>query len=927
MTHICTGGMSERQCLEWLEERMNKNSGHEFTHMIGMGYNNTVTPAVILRNVLENPRWYTPYTPYQAEIAQGRLESLLNFQTMVSDLVGLPLANASLLDEGTAAAEAMVLAFNVDRKKRSTYLVSTNVHPQTRACLEMRAEPFGIHLRFSSPNEMTENLDDVFGAMLQYPDTYGRIEDYEAVANAIHDVGGRVVAATDLLASTLIKPAGEWGADVAIGSSQRFGVPLGFGGPHAAFMAVREDLKRNMAGRLIGISRDAQGNRALRMALQAREQHIRREKASSNVCTAQALLANVAAMYGVYHGPDGLKDIALRVHTAARIFADAVTGDDSPSGVALTSPGVPFFDTVTLDVIGDGGAAGLVHRLESEYKINIRHVDSDTVSVSFDETTTADTVRDLIEAFGGDVEKSKAEAEQIQKRVVAEFDLDNVRGIRHEFARTSDFMTAEVFNKYHSETEMTRYITALSEKDLTLTETMIPLGSCTMKLNATTEMIPVTWASVNNIHPFAPAEQTRGYAELFADLERDLATLTGFDAVSLQPNSGSQGEYAGLRAISAYHANRGEAHRNVCLIPISAHGTNGASATMVGMKVVVVKADDHGYIDMDDLKSKVELHRSNLAAFMVTYPSTYGIYEPTICEAIDLIHEAGGQVYLDGANMNAQVGICTPGGVGADVCHLNLHKTFCIPHGGGGPGMGPIGVKSHLADFLPGHPVVPLPRRSSLGPVSAAPYGSASILPITVAYLAMMGMDGLRMATQVAILNANYMAKRLSSVFNVKFKSKESGMVGHEFIVDFRKFKESAGVEVIDIAKRLQDYGLHAPTMSWPVQNAMMIEPTESESLDELDRLIEALIQIREEIRDIEEGRQPRDNNLLKNAPHTLAVVTADEWNHPYSREAAAWPMKHLYKRKFWPTVGRIDDAYGDRNLQCSCEPMESYNE
>jgi glycine dehydrogenase len=872
-----------------------------FRSFIGMGYHDCVTPPVVQRNVLENPGWYTAYTPYQAEIAQGRLEALLNFQTMVADLTALPLANASLLDEGTAAAEAMAMCHALDRGQRRVFYVSDGCHPQTIAVVKTRAASLGLEVRVGRAEEADLAAEGAFGLLLQYPTTDGRVRDYAELAARAHAAQALVVVATDLLALTLLRPPGEFGADVAVGSSQRFGVPLGFGGPHAAFLSTKDEYKRQIPGRIIGVSRDAEGRPAYRMALQTREQHIRREKATSNICTAQVLLAVMAGMYAVYHGPEGLRRIARRVHSLTAALAQALRA----AGLDLGRE--TFFDTLRVRL--PQGRAGAVLEAARQRRINLRDFGDGSLGVALDETTTEGEVALLLEAFGvGPGSGLDADAGEIPA----------------SFARTSPFLTHDVFNTHHSEHEMLRYMRMLESRDLSLTTSMIPLGSCTMKLNATSEMVPVSWPEFAELHPFAPPDQTKGYAELFAQLEAWLAEITGFAAVSLQPNAGSQGEYAGLLAIRGWHESRGQSHRRVCLIPVSAHGTNPASAVTAGFKVVVVASDAQGNIDVADLRAKAEAHRAELGALMVTYPSTHGIFEESIREVCEAVHAHGGQVYMDGANMNAQVGLTRPGDMGADVCHLNLHKTFCIPHGGGGPGMGPIGVAAHLAPFLPGHPVVRLPGRDTTGAVSAAPWGSASILTIPWVYIALMGPDGLKRATEVAILNANYMAKRLEGHYDVLYAGR-NGRVAHEFIVDARPFQKSAGIEVDDIAKRLMDYGFHAPTMSFPVAGTLMIEPTESEPKAELDRFCDAMIAIREEIRAVEEGRAPRQDNVLKRAPHTVRAVTADEWDRPYTRHQAAFPAPWIALRKFWPAVARIDNPYGDRNLMCTCPPVSSF--
>ena len=879
-----------------------------FRSFTGMGYYDCITPPVIQRNILENPGWYTQYTPYQAEIAQGRLEALLTFQTMVADLTGLPLANASLLDEATAAAEAMMMCLRIKGDGKKGFFVALDCHPQTIAVLQTRAQPFGITLHIGPPEAIDFQKQDLFGILLQYPATDGVVRDYSALVGQAHAAGVMAVVATDPLALTLLRPPGEFGADIAVGSSQRFGVPLGCGGPHAAFLSTKDEYKRQMPGRIVGLSRDAHGKPAYRLALQTREQHIRRDKATSNICTAQVLLAVMASMYAVYHGPEGLRRIAERVHGFAVVLAEGLRRMSYKLGSE------PFFDTI--HVRPDEHSGKRVLAAAQERRVNLRQLEDGSLGIALDEVTTTAEVQTLFEIFGGGrpvpftVEDLAAKADY---------------SFPPALARTSKYLTHEVFNRYHSEHEMLRYMHRLEARDLSLVHSMIPLGSCTMKLNATVEMIPVTWKGFSRIHPFAPPVQMRGYQELFHQLESWLAEITGFSAISLQPNAGSQGEYAGLLVIRAYHRHRGESQRDVCLIPVSAHGTNPASAVMAGLKVVAVDCDERGNIDLGDLEAKARQHRDRLAALMITYPSTHGVFEESVRRVCRIVHEYGGQVYMDGANMNAQVGLCRPGDIGADVCHLNLHKTFCIPHGGGGPGMGPIGVAAHLAPFLPGHPVTNLGGKDSIGPIAAAPYGSPSILTVSWVYIALMGGDGLTKATQVAILNANYMAKRLEKHFPIVYTGK-NGLVAHEFILDLRQFKENAGVEAMDVAKRLMDYGFHAPTVSWPVPGTLMIEPTESESKAEMDRFCDALIKIRGEIQEIVEGRVPRDNNVLKHAPHTAEAVTATQWPHPYSREQAAFPTPWVRERKFWPAVGRIDDAYGDRHLVCTCPPTESYS-
>ncbi|GIH64669.1 aminomethyl-transferring glycine dehydrogenase [Microbispora siamensis] len=859
------------------------------TPMIGLGYYDTITPGVVLRNVLENPGWYTAYTPYQPEISQGRLEALLNFQTVVSDLTGLDVAGASLLDEATAAAEAMTLARRASKAKTDVFVVDADALPQTKAVLATRAEPLGITLVES---DLAGELPECFGVLVQYPGASGRVASFRAVAERAHAQGALLVAAADLLALTLLEAPGEQGADIAVGSSQRFGVPLGYGGPHAAYMAVREGLQRQMPGRLVGVSVDADGRTAYRLALQTREQHIRREKATSNICTAQVLLAVMASMYAVYHGPEGLRRIAQRVHRHAAVLAAGLR----EGGVEVVHD--EFFDTVLARV---PGRAAQVVAAAAERGVNLRLAGDDHVGVACDEKTTTEHLRAVWAAFGA------------SELVVEDLDRVTSDALPADLQRTSDFLTHPVFHSHRSETAMLRYLRRLQDKDIALDRSMIPLGSCTMKLNATTEMEPVTWPEFASIHPFAPAEQAEGYAELISTLEGWLAEVTGYDRVSIQPNAGSQGEFAGLLAIRSYHRSRGEDGRDVCLIPSSAHGTNAASAVMAGMRVVVVACDPNGNVDLADLAAKIDKHRDALAAIMVTYPSTHGVYEETIVEICERVHEAGGQVYVDGANLNALVGLAKLGEFGADVSHLNLHKTFCIPHGGGGPGVGPVAVKAHLADHLPAH-------------VSAAPYGSAGILPISWAYVRMMGADGLRQATEQAILSANYLARRLAPHYPVLYTGRD-GLVAHECIVDLRQITKETGVTVDDVAKRLIDYGFHAPTMSFPVAGTLMIEPTESEDLAELDRFADAMIAIREEIAKVASGEYDKTDNPLRNAPHTAECLTADEWTHPYSRAVAAYPVPGLRDDKYWSPVRRIDQAYGDRNLVCSCPPLEAYED
>ncbi|MFI9814695.1 aminomethyl-transferring glycine dehydrogenase [Saccharothrix variisporea] len=877
------------------------------TQMIGMGYYGTHTPPVIRRNVLESPAWYTAYTPYQPEISQGRLEALLNFQTMVGDLTGLPLANASMLDESTAAAEAMTLVRRAGRSKSTKFVVDADTLPQTLAVIETRAEPLGIEIVTADLSQGLEGLGlggDFFGVLLSYPGASGVVRDYAALVEEIHAAGAQAVFAADLLALTLLRPPGEIGADVVVGTTQRFGVPIGFGGPHAGYMAVRQGLERQLPGRLVGVSVDADGNLAYRLALQTREQHIRREKATSNICTAQVLLAVMASMYAVYHGPEGLRAIATRTHRLATVLAAGLC----ENGVEVVHG--EFFDTVQARV--EGRAAEVVATAR-DLGVNLWQVDADTVSIACDETTTRGDLEKVWKAFGVTVAD------------VDGLDVDTADAIPADLRRTSDYLTHPVFHQHRSETAMLRYLRKLSDKDVALDRSMIPLGSCTMKLNATAEMEPVTWPEFANLHPFAPVEDAEGLLSIVQDLEHWLAEVTGYDAVSIQPNAGSQGEFAGLLAIRAYHRAQGHAERDVCLIPSSAHGTNAASAVMAGMRVVVVKCDDQGNIDMDHLRATVDEHRDDLAAIMITYPSTHGVYEDTVREVCALVHDAGGQVYVDGANLNALIGLAQYGKFGSDVSHLNLHKTFCIPHGGGGPGVGPIGVRSHLAPFLPNHPLQPTAGpETGVGPISAAPWGSASILPISWAYVRMMGADGLRRATLTAVAAANYVARRLDEHFPVLYTG-EGGFVAHECILDLRPITKATGVTVDDVAKRLADYGIHAPTMSFPVAGTLMVEPTESEDLAEIDRFIDAMIAIKGEIDRVGAGEWPADDNPLRNAPHTAASVTTGEWTHPYSREVAVFPAG-VGAPKIWPPVRRIDGAKGDRNLVCSCPPLSAYN-
>ena len=897
--------LSEREALEYLQTIASKNTiARSF---LGMGYYDCITPPVIQRNILENPGWYTQYTPYQAEISQGRLEALLNFQTVIIELTGLPVANASLLDEGTAAAEAMVMSQAIASKNnrssgRREYLVSKAVHPQTLGVLMTRAEPLGIEVRVGDPDNF-EFSEKTFGCLLQYPDTLGRIRPYEEVVSKAHKVGALATVAVDLLALCMLAPPSEFGADIAVGSAQRFGVPMGFGGPHAAFFATREEFKRSIPGRIVGVSKDSSGKPALRLALQTREQHIRREKATSNICTAQVLLAVMAGMYAVYHGPNGLRRIARRVHSLTSACVKLLR--DGGLDVSSTS----LFDTFTVSV--GGKRSRIVRDAAEQSGLLVRIVDDSTVAVSFDEAKGIHDVVSLLSVFG-----VVATDEHVREAV----ELAEVI-IPQDLLRQEDFLSQRVFNSHHTETEFLRYVRSLELKDLSLAHSMIPLGSCTMKLNATSEMLPVTWPHFSSLHPFAPEAHTKGYREMFSQLESSLCDITGFDGCSLQPNAGSQGEYAGLVVIRAYHQSRGEAHRTVCLIPSSAHGTNPASAVMTGMTVVSVACDSAGNVDVEDLRKKAAEHKDTLAALMITYPSTHGVFEGKIVEACSIIHQYGGQVYMDGANLNALVGLVKPSEFGADVCHINLHKTFCIPHGGGGPGMGPICCAEHLSPFLPNHAVVDLGHERGVGSISAAPWGSASILPISWMYIAMMGAEGLTQASQMAILSANYVAKRLEHDYPVVYRG-EKGMVAHECIINLQPLKQEANVEVEDVAKRLMDYGFHAPTVSWPVAGTLMIEPTESESKEEFDRFCDALIAIRQEVRSIADGTFDTVNNPLKNAPHTVYDATADQWDRPYSRTQAVFPCDWVREKKFWPSVGRIDGVYGDKNLFCSCDAL-----
>ena len=902
-------GISEYEFMQHITELARENKIYK--SFIGLGYYDTQLPAVIQKNILENPGWYTSYTPYQAEISQGRLEALLNYQTMVSNLTGFDLANSSLLDEATAAAEAMLLAYHARSRKQvkagvNTFYVADDLFPQTIEVLKTRAFPLGIDMIITKVEDF-EFTDKVFGAMVQYPNQFGSINDYRDMVAKAHEVEAVVCVAADLMSLALITPPAEWGADVAFGTTQRFGVPMGFGGPHAAYFATSEKYKRSMPGRIIGISIDAEGNPALRMALQTREQHIKREKATSNICTAQALLATMAGMYAVYHGQEGIKAIANDIH------AMAVSLSEELEKLGFKQLNENYFDTLLIDL--DGVSSDKIKEAALAQEMNFRYIDDKYIGISLDETKSYKDLAIIAEIFA-DAKGSKFEDmflyEETQKAIPA------------DFIRTSEYLTHSVFNTYHSETEMMRYIKRLEIKDLSLNRAMIPLGSCTMKLNAATEMIPISWPEFANLHPFVPMDQAKGYTRMIEQFAKYLEVITGFDAITFQPNSGAAGEYAGLSVIMAYHKSRGEEHRNTCLIPSSAHGTNPASAVMAGMNVVIVKSLDNGEIDIDDLRAKAEEHKDNLGALMVTYPSTHGVFEESILEVMDIIHNNGGQVYMDGANMNAQVGLTNPGFIGADVCHLNLHKTFAIPHGGGGPGVGPIGVAKHLTPFLPGHVFANVGGKQGITAVSAAPYGSAMVLPISYAYIMLMGGDGLKEATKYAILNANYMKERLAEHFPILYSGK-NGRVAHELILDCNAFLKTAGIPVIDIAKRLMDYGFHAPTVAFPVHGTLMVEPTESEPLYEIDRFIDAMAAIRQEIREVEEGKADRTINVINQAPHTMSMVTVENWERPYSRELAAFPSTHVKADKYWPMVTKIDDGYGDRNLHCTCEPIDSY--
>ncbi len=901
--------LSESEYLGKIKSLASKNK--LFRTFIGMGYYGTHTPSVILRNIFENPGWYTSYTPYQAEISQGRLEALLNFQTMVMDLTKMEIANASLLDESTAAAEAMLMMHSLRPRQavkegHNVIFVDSDVFPQNLEVIETRANPLGIEVVTGCYSEYKFTGKE-FGVIVQYPSAKGNVRDYAAFAAKAKENGAFVSVIADILALALITPPGEWGADIVVGSTQRFGIPMGFGGPHAAYFATKEEYKRNLPGRIIGVSVDKHGNKALRMALQTREQHIKRERATSNICTAQALLATMAGMYAVYHGPEGIKRIASHAHAAAVTIAKELEKLGYKQNVKN------IFDTLEVE-LPSGVKADMIRRKAIDKEINLNYKKNGTIGLSTDELTSAADINSIIEIFAEVAGKSATKVNSIE----------SINNIPENLKRKSEYLTDKVFNLFHSETEMMRYIKRLERKDIALNHSMISLGSCTMKLNAATEMLPLSWIEFGNIHPFVPSDQAQGYMSLICELEQLLAEITGFDAVSLQPNSGAAGEYAGLMVIREYHKSRGDNHRNVVLIPSSAHGTNPASAAMAGMEVVVVACDENGNISIDDLKAKAEKHKDNLSSFMVTYPSTHGVFEPEIKEMIKIIHDNGGQVYMDGANMNAQVGLTSPGIMHADVCHLNLHKTFAIPHGGGGPGVGPIGVAKHLTPFLPTHPVVKTGGEKGITAIAAAPWGSAMVVSITYGYILMLGAEGLKKATELAILNANYLAAKLKGHFEVLYTGK-TGRVAHEMILDCRHFKQTYGVETGDIARRLMDFGFHAPTLSFPVHETLMVEPTESESLQELNRFIEAMIEIKKELDEIKDGKADKEDNVVKNAPHTVIEVTADEWNHSYSRQKAAYPLSWLATNKYWPTVGKIDSGYGDRNLVCSCAPIEDY--
>ena len=907
--------LNESELLEHMKMLGKKNKNYRT--YIGLGYYNTILPGVIQRNILENPGWYTAYTPYQAEIAQGRLEALLNYQTMVTELTAMEIANASLLDEGTAAAEAMIMLFNArhkDKKKTQacTFLVSKDCFPQTIDVLKTRATPIGIKLQIVEHSDFIFS-DDVFGMLVQYPCKYGNIENYKILAQDAKNNNVGIAVAADLLSLTLLTPPGEWGADVVVGTTQRFGIPMGYGGPHAAYFATKESYKRNIPGRIIGVTIDAEGNRALRMALQTREQHIKRERATSNICTAQVLLSVMAGMYGVYHGPKRLKNIARKIHSLACVLTEGL------EQLGYKQINKNYFDTILVNI--NDVSIDTLKVFAEDAKMNFNYIDDKHLSISIDEKDGLQNINDILTVFAKSCNHS--DPTELIKNVLSGNYTDANSFIPKELYRESPYMQHEVFNTYHSETEMMRYIKRLENKDLALNHSMIPLGSCTMKLNAAAELFPLSWSEFSNIHPFAPINQARGYQIMFHELEESLCEITGFEGMSLQPNSGAQGEYAGLMVIRAYHQSRNESNRNICLIPSSAHGTNPASATMAGMKVVVTKCDEMGNIDIDDLKAKAEEHSENLAALMITYPSTHGVFEESIIDVTNIIHQHGGQVYMDGANMNAQVGLTNPAIIGADVCHLNLHKTFAIPHGGGGPGMGPIGVVEHLKPFLPSNPIIPTGGEQAISAISAAPWGSSLVLCISYAYIKMLGEEGLTKSTKVAILNANYIKEELKDDYNILYTN-PNNMVAHEMILECRPFKD-IGIEVTDIAKRLMDYGFHAPTVSFPVVGTLMVEPTESESKQELDKFIAAMKAIRNEINAIASGNSDEKNNVLKNAPHTINLLANDVWEKPYSRQEAAFPLEYISANKFWPSVGRVDDAFGDRNLVCSCESIDSY--
>ena len=907
--------LNESELLEHMKMLGQKNKNYR--SYIGLGYYNTILPGVIQRNILENPGWYTAYTPYQAEIAQGRLEALLNYQTMVTDLTAMEIANASLLDEGTAAAEAMIMLFNArhkDKKKAQacTFLVSKDCFPQTIDVLRTRATPIGIKLQIVEHSDFIFS-DDVFGMLVQYPCKYGNIENYKILAQDAKNNNVGIAVAADLLSLTLLTPPGEWGADVVVGTTQRFGIPMGYGGPHAAYFATKESYKRNIPGRIIGVTIDAEGNRALRMALQTREQHIKRERATSNICTAQVLLSVMAGMYGVYHGPKRLKNIARKIHGLACVLTEGL------EQLGYKQLNKNYFDTILVNI--NDVSIDTLKVFAEDAKMNFNYIDDKHLSISIDEKDGLQNINDILTVFAKSCNHS--DPSELIKNLLSGNYIDANSFIPKELYRESPYMQHEVFSTYHSETEMMRYIKKLENKDLALNHSMIPLGSCTMKLNAAAELFPLSWSEFSNIHPFAPINQARGYQIMFHELEESLCEITGFDGMSLQPNSGAQGEYAGLMVIRAYHQSRNESNRNICLIPSSAHGTNPASATMAGMKVVVTKCDEMGNIDVDDLKAKAEEHSENLAALMITYPSTHGVFEESVIEVTNIIHQHGGQVYMDGANMNAQVGLTNPAIIGADVCHLNLHKTFAIPHGGGGPGMGPIGVVEHLKPFLPSNPIIPTGGEQAISAISAAPWGSSLVLCISYAYIKMLGEEGLTKSTEVAILNANYIKEELKDDYTILYTN-PNNMVAHEMILECRPFKD-IGIEVTDIAKRLMDYGFHAPTVSFPVVGTLMVEPTESESKQELDKFIAAMKSIRNEINAIASGQSDEKNNVLKNAPHTINLVANDVWEKPYTRQEAAFPLAYINENKFWPSVSRVDDAFGDRNLVCSCESIESY--